>query len=63
MDGETEKDMMFRNDRYEHLVHIIREEMKLEHAREAKELEAKVKGFKGRKSSTNGDLARTPQCH
>lgn len=45
------KDMMFRNDRYEHLVHIIREEMKLEHAREAKELEAKVKGFKEGKAA------------
>ena len=45
------KDMMFRNDRYEHLVHVIREEMKLEHARESKELDAKVKGFKEGKAA------------
>ena len=45
------KDMEFRNDRYEHLLQVIRWEMKEEHNREAKELEQKAKGVKEGKAA------------
>ena len=39
---KQKKDMTQRNDRYEHLVHIIKTEMHKEHERETKELEGAV---------------------
>jgi hypothetical protein len=41
---KQKKDMEQRNDRFEHLVNIIKAELTSEHAREAKELEAAVQG-------------------
>ncbi len=58
----TEKqkvDMEQRNDRFEHLVHIIRNEMKEEHNRETMELEGAVEGKKsGKKAQMDVWLAR-----
>jgi hypothetical protein len=45
------KDMEFRNNRYEHLLQVIRWEMKEEHNREAKELSEAAKGKKEGKAA------------
>lgn len=41
-----EKDMQFRNDRFEHLLYIIRCEIELEHDREYRMLDVEEKGIK-----------------
>jgi len=57
--SKQKKDMEQTNDRYEHLVYIIRNEMKKEHEREELELEGAVKGKKvGRKAQMDVWLAR-----
>ena len=43
---KQKKDMSQRNDRYEHLVTIIKNELAAEHSREAKELEGLVESKK-----------------